>query len=244
MHQIIQAVIVDDDRKFLEVFEKRLRAALKPGGFEVRTEIYTNGSDVQADLDLGKCSDLWFLDIEMPAPDGFSLAAGIRERDPEALIVFVSVHEHLALQSYRYHPYYFLSKLRLERDFPRLMEEIRDVLGRREPRFYTIQEKTRVEQLPLDRILYIEKSGKYVSFIITDRSPVSERISLAEALLKLPASEFLQVTRNRAVNLRQIASFPGNTILLLDGQKLTVPEGRVPEIRSRIRSALGKESAT
>lgn len=234
MSNMFRIITVDDDTAFLKDVNARLREVFEKSDLDVHIDTFSDSRNAEKYALNARPCDIWLLDIEMPAPDGFDLAKTIRKTDQDAILIFVSVHENLVLRSFRYHPYFFLSKLRLKRDFPIMMEEIISILRQREPKYYLIQEKTRVKRLSLQDIVFIEKSGKYVSFHCASQSVESERTSLGDVLHRLPSDRFIRASRSRIINLEHFSRFEGNVLIMSDRTKIRVSGAALPEVRLKI----------
>lgn len=117
-------LIVDDDVQFAE-FVKRDILTSYPNIFVI---------DIMNDEEIKKCLDtvnydVYLLDIEMPAIEGFEVAKQLYNRNKDLLFIFLTTHEELSLVGYEYRAFRFLIKNKykefLKRTFDALIEELR-----------------------------------------------------------------------------------------------------------------------
>lgn len=77
--------LVEDEQNLSEV----LKAYMEKEGWTV--EIYDNGDDAIAAID--KPPHLWVLDIMLPGTDGYQILKGIREKEGEVPVIFISARD-------------------------------------------------------------------------------------------------------------------------------------------------------
>lgn len=77
----------------------------------IEYEIFTSGDDLIHYMEQEKTSfNILFMDIEMPGRNGIDTSAYIRERDKNALIIFITDHQDYVYQVFEVLPFRFLIK--------------------------------------------------------------------------------------------------------------------------------------
>lgn len=120
----ISLAICDDDALFLDALEKHVLKIASSVGCECTIQKLYSGAEL-INYCNAKPVDIIITDIDMPdiyAPnsdaqsntDGFTAAKQLQARYPNIETVFVSAHEELAYQSFRYRPFSFISKRDLQ----------------------------------------------------------------------------------------------------------------------------------
>jgi DNA-binding LytR/AlgR family response regulator len=112
--------------------------------------------------------DLYFLDIDMPEQNGFSLADELSETNPGALIVYCTSHDDLVFEAMKTDAAFFVRKHQLEQDLSTAYGKIRQILKSRERR-YSFECSGIQVSLKLNEILYVEASRNYVQIHTKDR---------------------------------------------------------------------------
>ncbi len=205
--------------------------------------------------------DLVFLDVQMPAIDGFAVLDGLSGARLPA-VVFVTAYDQHALKAFEVHALDYLLKP-FDRDrFERALERVRAQLRYSTPaalnrRLVSLLESFRPAQKTQDRLVirsggrvfflkveeidWVEGEGNYVRIHVGKLSHlVREKMSDLES--RLDDARFLRIHKSTIVNTEQIKEiqplFNGaHVVLLRDGTRLTWSRG----YRSRLRELTGSE---
>lgn len=157
----------------------------------------------------GRSPDMLLLDIQMPGLDGMVLAARLRDLKQPPAVVFVTAHAEHALRAFDLAAADYLTKpVRLERlnatlDRVHKLTAARptDVLtpeGLSDDEVFVVQDRGRLERIPLTQILYFKAEQKYVTLRTAEQSHV-----LADSLTDLEnkvGERFIRVHRNALVS--------------------------------------------
>jgi len=153
--------------------------------------------------------DMVLLDIQMPGLDGMVLAARLRELKTPPVVAFVTAHAEHAVRAFDLAAADYLTKpVRLER-LNATLERVGKLLAARQPAeaessgveaedVLVVQDRGRLERIPLSDILYFKAEQKYVTLRTADHSHV-----LTESLTELEArvgERFIRVHRNALVS--------------------------------------------
>jgi two-component system response regulator AlgR len=122
--------------------------------------------------------DLALLDIHMPGADGLVLAQALRELSPAPALIFVTAHAEHAVHAFELEAVDYLTKpVRLERLQQALQKAQKHVMQRQEAMVndipeeaLIIQERSRVERIPLHQVVYFKAELKYVTVRTAARS--------------------------------------------------------------------------
>jgi two-component system response regulator AlgR len=157
----------------------------------------------------GHSPDLVLLDIQMPGLDGMVLAARLRDLVRPPSVVFLTAHAEHALRAFDLAAADYLTKpVRLERLQASLqrVQALRAALAPATPEppvslegeeLFIVQDRGRVERIPLSSILYFKAEQKYVTLRTAQDSHVIDE-SLAELEGRV-GERFIRVHRNALV---------------------------------------------
>lgn len=166
----------------------------------------------------GRCTDLLFLDIQMPDLDGmeFSKIVGNKTR-----IVFTTAFEQYAVDSYRVNALDYLLK---PISYPDFLQAANKAL-----QWYEMQKQTensgelrsifvktdyKLVQVDLQHILYIEGLKDYVKIYLEgEPCPLLSLMSLKSLEELLPSRQFLRVHRSYIVQMQKIKIIERNRIV-------------------------------
>jgi two-component system LytT family response regulator len=251
----IRTVVVDDE----PMARVRLLTLLQPEtDIEVIAECADGAEAVTAIQ--AHAPDLVFLDVQMPALDGFGV---IQQIGPERMptVIFVSAYDEYALRAFEVHALDYLLKPFGRDRFQKTLQHARASLERRRagdlgrrllalvndikpepPRLDRLVVKSggRVFFLRTDDIDWIEASGNYVRLHLGDESHLF-RETMNRMEQRLDARRFSRIHRSRIVNTERIKElqpwFNGEYIVILrNGTRLTLSRG----YREKLQDQLGK----
>jgi len=204
--------------------------------------------------------DLVFLDVQMPACDGFGVIQQVgADRMPP--VVFVTAYDEYALRAFEVHAIDYLLKPFGRDRFQQTLQHAREHLERRragdlgkrllalvhdlkpEPQKMdrlVVKSAGRVFFLRTDEIDWIEAAGNYVRLHLSEDSHLfRETMNNMEA--RLDTNRFVRIHRSRIVNTDRIKElqpwFNGEYVVVLqNGARLTLSRG----YREKLQERLGK----
>lgn len=220
--------VCDDEREIADLVAEKLRE-FYPDECEIKC--YVDGKILLAES-ARELFDAFFLDIEMPTLDGFSLAEKIRSDNPFAKIIFVTNHTELAHIGYLYGAFRYVRKFALE-------EELREAVQSMK-REFDLQSEFLLLKTPLGEVIravnsirYFEVKGHNVTAFFDD---TEERVSgtMNEYEQRLKSNGFIRIHKSFLVNFRFIESVGKTTVTLTDGTALLLSRNRVAETKRKL----------
>ena len=215
----LKIVVIDDEH----LARMRIKSLLSQCG--VPNEVIAEyGEPVSALMWLreqdavGQGPDMVLLDIQMPGLDGMVLAARLRELKTPPVVAFLTAHAEHALRAFDLAAADYLTKpVRLER-LNATLERVVKLLVARKPAgtdesegaaadahdVFVVQDRGRLERIPLADILYFKAEQKYVTLRTAEHSHV-----LTESLAELESQvgeRFIRVHRNALVSRHAMKS--------------------------------------
>ena len=206
--------------------------------------------------------DLVFLDVQMPALNGFEVIEAVGEKMP--LVIFVTAYDQHALRAFQVRALDYLLKpfdrerfqealqrarLHIQRDETgdlgrRLLALVKD-LRRDQPKTDRLVVKSggRLFFLRAEEIDWIEASGNYVRLHVgTTSHLLRETMNSIEA--RLDPEKFFRIHRSRIVNMERIQEMQPwlngeYAVVLRNGTRVTLSRG----YREKLQERLGKVTA-
>ena len=244
-------MIVDDE----PLARRRVRAFLRPEAeVEIVGECGNGPGALEAIRQLKP--QLVFLDVQMPGMDGFEVLQAL-EPVERPIVVFVTAHDHYAVQAFEERALDYLLKPFGKRRFEDTMARVRERIERPEgddarerldgllrtigPKTHlVVKTGTHSVLLQVARIEWLEAEGDYVR-IHAGREVYLTRQTMNRIEVQLGAARFVRVHRSTIVNvefIKEIHSMPGgdHAIALRDGTQVTLSRG----YRDRLEMALGQ----
>lgn len=223
----MNCIIIDDE----PLARAEMRSLIKEAS---TIEILGDFSNALTALEFLKTKDvdLIFLDIEMPLVTGLEFAEQLPK---QSLIIFTTAYSQYALKSYELDAIDYLlkpiEKHRLEKAiqkaelYNQLLSQstIKNTIASNTNDFLFIKSDRRFYKLNFDEIKFIEGLKDYV-VIHTKTQKLITAMNLKTTHQKLPAQNFLRVSKSYVVNINFIDSFDNHNIFVDESE---IPLGEV-----------------
>lgn len=235
---MIRIAVCDDCVTALEYICQQLEANFKLYPLPFTISSFSCGRAL-LNANVNEPFDILFLDIRMPAMDGFDIASEVRRYSPNAYIIFVTSNHELVYKSFDYQPFYFVCKDRRKK----LGEDIAHVVASLAEQVKRYSVKTlelpynKIESIVICNIIYIENDGHYLIYYVqtgSARVPGSSptvkyrvRGSMSEVCEEMREYGFFRIHRRFLVNSEHVKRIeqPPDSVLMSDNSLLDV--GRI-----------------
>jgi two-component system LytT family response regulator len=244
----LRALIVDDEAPA----RLRIRELLgRNGSVALAGECASGAEAVTAIRDLQP--DLLFLDVQMPAMDGFRVLREVGG-DRLPLTIFVTAYDRYALAAFEAHALDYLLKPFSDERFGRAldraiaqlsMQQSGDIANRmlamlRQEDRLAVRVNGRIVILKAREIDWVEAAGVYVE-LHSGKRVYLHRASITELEGRLGAARFVRIHRSTLVNLDRVRELAPRThgefsVTLADGTTLKLSRG----YRHRLEELLGQ----
>ncbi len=221
----MRIAVCDDEEKFR--VQARDMIDKLAGSMDVIVDAYSDGNKLLTAHDKNPY-DVFFLDIEMPAMDGITLAKKIRERSESVYIVFLTGHVEYALEGYEVNALRYLTKPVKE---DKLREVLRFVMDKsKSKRQIMIKEEGEEILLNVSEIVYFEAQNQYVMIYTTEGNYLI-RYNIGDFEQQLSGDGFFRIHRGYLVSLAKVKKMVKSEVVM-DG-----PDGDIslPVSRSNIK---------
>ena len=202
----LRVLLVDDEALARSRLRTLLADCVAPGA-----DVLAEAANAVQALAALECSsfDLVLLDIHMPGADGMALARSMAALPHVPAVVFVTAHAEHAVQAFEISATDYLTKpVRLERLQQALqkVERLAYIKPSLQPDLIEetliIQDRGRMERVPLGEVVYLKAELKYITVRTTARSYVLDG-SLGELEDKY-VQQFMRIHRNTLVSRRAV----------------------------------------
>lgn len=237
---MLQIAICDDDRCFTQKLTALLNSYAAGTGEDFKIVAFTDASSFLSSA--VETYDAVFLDVCLGEANGMDVAATLRQRNPDVVLVFVSAFAQYALGGYRLRALDYLLKNDIEQLFPvcmqRIMEELR--LPKKQFSCRTISGVDMVCRT--SQILYFESVGHDVKLHLDTTPPTCYVIysTLSKVGAKLHDRNFVRIQRSYLVNMGCVAGIKGPVLTLSDGTTLTCSRQKQKEILGHYLAVQGR----
>ena len=221
----MKSIIIDDELNAIKTLEWEL------SGLDSLVSVVNKFTDVREAVDFLSYQahriDLVFLDIQMPAMNGFEFLERFTGRNFE--VIFVTAYDEYALQAIKEAAVDYLLKP-VEQD--ELEKSLKKVLAKRnkeqvDTKKITIPLENKLMFIDADDIKYCKSDGNYCE-IHTDEQTylISKTLKFVEGLL--PASKFFRIHQSYLINLKKVKYFDrsSNYVTLTDSKEFPVSRSK------------------
>ena len=232
----MRIAICDDEKILAERLKAMIEDAVK--SLDVLTDVYTDGNELLRRFEQKKY-DLVFLDIEMPAIDGLSVAGKLRDASAEVFIVFLTSHVEYAIKGYEVNALRYLTKPPEKEKVYEIIEHVQKKQA--DEKSLWIKDSEGERKIRLSEIIYIEAlNQKMILHTASGNYEVWGKLNDYEE--KLSRDGFFRIHRSFLVSLSKVIGIMGRNIRMLGGDDLPVGRTKVNEFREALIVYADKEA--
>ncbi|NDV14451.1 response regulator [Muricauda sp. TY007] len=236
---MLEAVIVDDEIKALQSLSWELT------NLSDEVDIIASFTDAREALDYleQNTPDCLFLDIEMPAMDGFQFIKNLKNKNFP--VVITTAYNQYALQALKNEAIDYLLKPIDSDDLEETIAKIKKFNSKNlnidrlekillnfnaesQNKKITINTDGKLVFLNSDDILYAESDGNYSTIFLTDGQKILLTKKLKEVNTLLPQNSFYRIHNSYIINLNKIKEF-----LKTDGYVVLESNHKIPVSRQK-----------
>jgi len=166
--------------------------------------------------------DILFLDIDMPKISGMDIGQYLLNKGSETLLIFVTSHDALVYESFKYHPFGFIRKSHLKDEISQVVNSISKKLQDKKENL-VIKINNEVNKINIDDILYFEAELNYVNLYTKD-GKFRYRETLGNLEKELINKGFLRVHKGYLISQKEVFLIKSKEVKLYDGT--LIPIGR------------------
>lgn len=224
----MRIAICDDEERYRIELKTILNKLLINADLNIDT--FDDGN-ILADAFAASPYDLVFLDIEMPALDGITLAKKIRSRSENVFIVFLTSHIEYALEGYEVNALRYLTK---PVDIEKLKEVIRYVQEKQgSSRQIIIKEDGEEILIDINDVIYMESMNQNVRIVTAGGEHVI-RYNISDFEDQLKNDGFFRIHRGYLISLSKVKKLSGNDVIMDGGETLPVSRSNVKPLKEAL----------
>nr|WP_288570359.1 LytTR family DNA-binding domain-containing protein [uncultured Sellimonas sp.] len=198
----------------------------------IEYEIFTSGDDLIHYMEQEKTSfNILLMDIEMPGRNGIETAAFVRERNKNALIIFITDHKEYVYDVFDVLPFRFLIKPVTQEALNIVMKKAFEHFNLTKQVFFFNQNKEHL-QVSFDEIIYFEGNLRKVRLVTTELE-YDFYGKISDVMKQLDGNLFLQIHNSYIVNMSQIRKISDSAVVLKLGATLPISKKYREEVRQK-----------
>lgn len=175
--------------------------------------------------------DIAFIDIFLKKKNGLELAEAVRELNQEAAIVFLTMSNEFASESYRVRAVDYLLKPAGQKQVAEaLMQCAKHRNEAVEP--LTVHQNREILRIDQRRIEKLESQSNYILIYMNSGEVIRARSTLKKIQAQLNA-DMLKLRRGVVVNMRSIQTIKNGTCRMKSGEEIILSRHHAKEIREK-----------
>ena len=193
-------------------------------------------SSVQLEFDLQDIAyaDLYILDIDMPDPNGISLAKQILHLNPFAIIYFYTSHSEYATEGYRLDVKRYIVKGCNDELFEEAIRYACDSYSQRKKDHILLPFDRDHVNIPISEIMYITRINRKVLVHTHSYGIVQTNLSLSQLRELLDPRQFVFIDRGIILDLEYVLRTDHNKITLFNQESFYISQKRVTDVKQAI----------
>ncbi len=215
------AVCDDDIRQCCKIAEK-IRKLLEEMKTPVRVRQFHSGRELLA---AAEKFDMIFLDIMMHPPDGMKTAQTLRERDSDAILIFISSSRKYVFDAYDVEAFQYLLKPVEEEKLKKVLQKAVRKTEKHSREFILVNRERQNRKLFLDDIYYFEICGRTIEAHGSEGIfTYYGQIGVLEENLR--EKGFFRCHKSFLVNLKYADVYNRQEVILENGEKIRIARRR------------------
>lgn len=216
---MIQIAACDDEKRVLDEICNKVQYVF--ADINCPAEIFKTDNPFELVEHIkNRAINVLFLDIDMPSLSGMDIAQFLMDSNANILLVFVTSHDTLVYQSFRYHPFGFIRKSHFDEEIGTVVKSIADELQKRNE-YFSFKTNEGFFKVPFADILYFESESNYINLHCTDNQ-YKFRGTITSLEKELSAKGFIRTHKGFLVNQQHIFAIKGDDIELSSKQLLPI----------------------
>ena len=233
----MKIVLCDDERKELDQLADLTRKCLeKCGEREHQLLSYEHSNELDFDLEDRARADLYILDIDMPEPNGITLAKKIQRVQPLAFVFFYTSHIEFATAGYQVEARRYLLKggdpdlflEAIEYACREIKQKLNDCIS------LPFYHDTTI--VPVGDIVYAERSQRQVFVFTHSHGTIQTSQSINGLFKQLDRPQFVFIDRGTFINIEYVSRTDQNTVCLFDGKVFYISQKRIRNVKDAVAS--------
>lgn len=226
----MRIAVCDDEEKF----QIQIRDAIDRiyNSMDVIVDVFSDGRRLLERYDANPY-DVLFLDIEMPAMDGITLARKLRERSENVFIVFLTGHVEYALEGYEVNALRYLTKPVQENKLREVLKYVMDKCTSR--RQLMVRSDGEELRLNVSDVLYFEAQNQYVMIYATGEERLV-RANVSDFEEQLKSDGFFRIHRSYLISLLKVKKIVKSDVIMENGASLPISRSKVKALKEALYS--------
>lgn len=228
---MIRITLCDDSENDIALVKKELDAYFSKKRLQYTADCFLKPDLLLFELQDGKVSDIYILDVSMPGMDGFELAKNIREYSSTAVIIFLTSHEDRAVDGYRAKALRYVIKLNLEKELSEALDCAVSEISKADSGVITLHRYNDYWRVPYSDIICVNRISRQLIITTEAYGEITDNRGIKQFFDTLNDRRFIFIDRSCFVNIDYISQITGYSLRLKNGLNLPISRRSMQNVK-------------
>jgi len=188
-------------------------------------------------VNTGIAFSIYILDIIMPVMNGIDVGAKIREKDENAIIIYLTSSTDYAIKSYNVYAFQYLLKPVGETELFDILEKAINKINFETTQSFPVKTKQGISAVRYHKIMFVEYSNHIMIFHLSDGTRVTSIIMrdsfevLLESILR--DYRFVKTHASFVVNLNFVSDIFQKNFVIKDNRTIPISKNIYTDVKKR-----------
>ena len=237
-----RVAICDDEPSFLEAISVSVKKYATEHNQPLDIRIFQHPETLRDEITDGPVFDIYLLDVEMPALNGFELARQIKAVEPSAPILFLTSHVEMSREGYKVDALRYVAKLDLDSELSEALDAALAGAQKAQASYLNVTHYHDIVRIPYDEIIYVVRVMRFLEIYTVRQGVVTTGRGVKEIFEKIGDNRFVFISRSSFVNLDHVRRLSDSEIELDTGERLPISRKMLPGVKATILKVWGERS--
>lgn len=175
---------------------------------------FSSSEKLWEEMEKQNLADVFLLDIEMPGMNGLELARKIKQRNRDAIIIFVTRYMDYCQQGYEY-GFRYVNKENLEKELAQALRAVADHMQREDFGHIELVADNKKVYVPIAEIQYVERQGRIMQIYTRHNGLIEQKDAGFHKLYdQLNSKRFIMLDKGKFVNIDYVSAVGKSSVFV------------------------------
>ncbi len=227
-------IICDDSESDTKATGEAIKDYARKNRLDFRISEFTRPEALLCEIAENTIGDIYILDIEMPDINGFEIADKIRCHSQNAVIIFLTSHDELALNGYKLRALRYILKLNFKNEITEALDAAVAEIKKSEEATVVLRRYNDYYKIPLCDVISVSRASRHLVIKTRLLGELTDTRGLKEFFTTLNDERFLFIDKSCFINIDYVSQINGLDLILTTGQKLPISRRSMQTVKQTL----------